>query len=163
MTAAPVQGLHDIALPPAIAWWPPAPGWWLVGALLLLLVARALLALWRRHRRNAYRRAARRALRALAASAAPPADIVLECQRLLRRCCLAICARGDVVRAQGEGWVVLLRRLWPHAPGDAALDALLRDGAYRPPAQLSAADAERMLAFAHGWLRGHRRVSGLQP
>lgn len=149
--------LHDVVAPPVLAWWPPAPAWWLLALLGVLVMIRQMRMAWRRWRANVYRRQALRVIRQLAARTAPPAEAVVTCLALLRRCCLAVKPRGTVVAATGPQWAAMLTAMAPKiALVDDRLRQLLSDGAYRPPQTIARADAEALLAFTRHWIQGHR-------
>src|SRR6056297_2944620 len=88
--------LHDIVVPPRVAWWPPAPGWYVVLVIAFCVAGWLLARGGLRWRRNAYRRAAMKALM----SADSPAAI----SEVLRRTALAIAPRPVVANQTGDAW-----------------------------------------------------------
>jgi len=144
-SAASLEHLNDIVLPPGIPWWPPAPGWY---GLLLLLISVCLWLLWRRWRSwraDAYRRAALRALGAKQDAAA-----VAE---LLRRTALAFAPRETVAGMAGETWAD-----WLAAKCELTMPVEVRQtlvsGVYCGGVDESRFEALR--TYAAGWILHHK-------
>lgn len=142
--ATSLDRLHDIVLPPDVAWWPLAPGWY---ALLVLALAvgggwgwRA----WRRRRASAYRRAALRELETLR-----DAPAIAE---LLRRTALAAAPRVEVASRSGPAWAEWLAVRCPETMPDE-VRRHLESGVYRR------AGAERdftaLRDYAARWITRH--------
>jgi hypothetical protein len=150
-----LSALADIIEPlPLSPWsWPWPPGWWLVAALLILLTLRALIAIGKRWRAQAYRRHARRRL------AQPPIDSATAAAQLvhgldvLRHAASAI--HPAAANMQGERWRTWLRERAPQLPHDARLAELLSTGAYCPAERLSLEDAQRVHHYVSRWLKTH--------
>jgi len=104
-SAASLDRLHDIVLPPEVPWWPLAPGWYVVLGIGLVLVLVLVHRAWERWRANAYRRAARREL----VSAQDAAAI----GELLRRTALAIAPRTVIAEKTGSAWLDWLAQQCP--------------------------------------------------
>ncbi len=140
--------LRDLHLPEAIGWWPLAPGWWLLIALLLLGLALAARASFRRHRRNAARRAALAELARL--KSAWDADrnsaaLAAAVSDLLRRAMLAYAPRHEVAGLTGRAWLEWLdrgleRRPFSNGPGQG-----LADLPYRDPRSVAEVDVDALL------------------
>jgi hypothetical protein len=120
--AAPSRAaMHDLIVPPAIAFWPATPAWAVLFALLALLLTCAGWRAWRRWRRNAYRREALRELTA----ASPP-----RIAAILKRAALVAWPRAQVAGLAGADWAAFLRRTAPRARLDEATALGLADLAY---------------------------------
>jgi len=138
--------LHDLALPPAVPWWPPGPGWYVVIGVLL---AGAVLLVFRtaaRHRANAYRRAALREL-----AVAPDAANIAE---LLRRTALAIAPRNEIAEKTGAAWLDWLAQHCPDLPSDV-VRRQLTSGIYERP--VANDDISALRQYAARWIAKHRR------
>ena len=151
--ATSLDRLHDLALPPAVPWWPPAPGWYVVFALALFAAAWIAIRAWKRWQSNAYRREALREL----ASLERPAAIA----ELLRRTALAIAPRQVVAEKTGTAWVDWLAAQCPESMS-AAVRIQLTVGVYGRPT----ADHElsSLRDYAARWIADHRlRVPDHRP
>lgn len=137
--------LHDVVLPPDIAWWPPAPGWYVVIALILVIAGLLGWTVWKRWQADAYRRAALRRL----SSAADAAAI----GELLRRTALAIAPRPSIAEKTGDAWPGFLNAHCP-APMPSAVRTQLIDGIYRGEA--TPEDLGALRAYAATWIKTHR-------
>lgn len=133
--------LHDIALPPAVPWWPLAPGWYVVLVLVLVLVYRSL----KRWRANAYRRVALREL-----TSARDAPTIAE---ILRRTALAVAPREVIAGTTASVWPDWLSA---HAavPMTATVREVLAGGIYNPRTQESAVAPLR--EYAERWITQHQ-------
>jgi hypothetical protein len=99
---ASLQNLHDIVVPPPVAWWPPAPGWYAVVAVGLAALALLAYHSWKRWRRNRYRGEALRELGRLRETKRQ-ADL-RQLPVLLKRAALSAWPRNDVAALVGEDW-----------------------------------------------------------
>ena len=149
-SAASLDRLHDLVLPPAVPWWPLAPGWYVVMALALLTAAWMSFRAWKRWQSNAYRREAARELASLESSAA-----IAE---LLRRTALAIAPRSVIAEKTGAAWVDWLAVQSPEAMPDS-VRAQLTTGVYGRPAPSPELCALR--DYATRWITRHRRIQPL--
>ncbi|MGO4171230.1 DUF4381 domain-containing protein [Bosea sp. TAF32] len=151
-----LANMADLALPPAIAFWPPAVGIWIVGSAAVAALAvfgwRAL----QRYRADGYLRRAAKEVD----SAARDGDAVGAISAVLKRAAMVAYGRERVAALTGSSWTAFIRATAPSGtPMDglaARLDALFaaNDGA-QAPAQVALATE------AKAWLRGQRgRVSG---
>lgn len=148
--------LRDLHLPEAIGWWPLAPGWWLLLALLLLGLALAARASYRRHRRNAARRGALAELKRLesawdadrntAALAAGTSD-------LLRRAMLAYAPRHEVAGLTGRAWLEWLDRGLERRPFSSGPGQGLEYLPYRDPRSVTEVDIAGLLKAVRSRLR----------
>jgi hypothetical protein len=147
MTSDPasLDRLHDLVLPPAVAWWPPAPGWYALFFLLLLIVVRLGWRWWKRWQANAYRRDA---LRLVATAKDAPA-----LAELLRRAALATQPRQVIAGKTGRDWVEWLEQCAPEAMPDS-VRRLLTAGIYGP--MPDAPDLATLRSYAARWLAGHQ-------
>jgi len=139
--------LRDIHLPDPVGWWPPAPGWWLLFGLTLLLLA--VLVFFRRHRRRSrYRRLALREIDQLAQL--PPAELVAELSKLLRRAALCHFPHRDCAGLCGEAWLEFLDRPFRDHPFSKGIGRCLLEAPYRPEL---VADSRDLLALCRRWLK----------
>ena len=145
LPATSLDRLHDLALPPAVPWWPLAPGWYVLFVLLLIIIGRLAFRTWKAWRANAYRRAALAALESAADAAA-----VAE---LLRRTALAIAPRTTVAGKQGAAWLDWLAAQSAE-PMPEAVRTQLTTGVYGRPD--TTADLAGLRAFAASWIKHHR-------
>lgn len=144
-SAASLDRLHDLTLPPPVPWWPPAPGWYVVAgfvALVLLIVAQRGWAAWRA---RAYRREALRELRA--------ADQAATIAALLRRTALAVVPRSVVAGKSGEAWLDWLSAHGPE-PMPETVRSQLGSGLYGPDSR--ARDLAALRDYAARWISHHR-------
>ena len=144
--ATSLDRLHDIALPPAVAWWPPAPGWYVVFTLALVAAAWMAFRAWKRWQSNAYRREAARELASLESSAA-----IAE---LLRRTALAIAPRSVIAEKTGAAWLDWLAAQFPEPMPDT-VRVQLTTGVYGRPAASEELSALR--DYATRWITNHRQ------
>lgn len=142
---ASLDRLHDIALPPAVPWWPFAAGWYVtIGIVLtaaLFLAHRA----WKTWKANAYRRAALREL-----TLAQDAPAIAE---ILRRTALAIAPREVIAGKTASAWPD-----WLSAHAAVPMTALVREalagGIYNPRTHSSAVAPLR--EYAERWITQHQ-------
>lgn len=148
--------------PPPLGWWPLAPGWW--GLLVLLLLTLALTTWLRKRSRRPARRWQRMALREWAqlqvASRQPGSDdahLAREVQQLLRRYAIARHGREAVAGLSGKAWLDFVVRHgghdWTGESGQALLRCAYGGSATAPKAAVSAADRERWLSGARGFIQ----------
>ena len=147
--ATSLDRLHDIALPPAVAWWPPAPGWYVVFTLALVAAAWMAFRAWKRWQSNAYRREAAREL----ASLGSPAAIA----ELLRRTALAIAPRSVIAEKTGTAWLDWLAAQFPEPMPDT-VRAQLTTGVYGRPA--ASRELSALRDYATRWITRHRQEAG---
>ena len=94
-----LANMADLALPPAVSFWPPAPGIWIIGGTVLAML---LVAAWKAiagYRADAYLREARAELDRL--GPAPPIESVSE---ILKRAAMVAHGRETVASLTGEAW-----------------------------------------------------------
>ncbi len=139
-----LDNLRDIAVPPAVPWWPLAPGWYVVGTLALLGIALLTRRQWKLWKRNAYRREAM--LRLHEAATTP------EIADLLKRTALAAFPRFEVAALSGEDWCLWLEKT-SVAKIPAATRLILAEGVFNPDQN---ADSGELRAFASGWIKNHQ-------
>jgi hypothetical protein len=137
--------LRDIHVPDPISWWPPAVGWWFVAAVVLA----AAVWVWRyRKKRRSVGYRMRRELTTLRQSFARDNDVdrlVQQGSLLLRRACLSGFPREQVAGLTGAAYLAFIDRL---AEADFLPErraALLRDGPYRPSADIDAGEYLELL------------------
>ncbi len=157
---AALEKLADITVPPPPAWTPQTWGWVALGIVLLAIV------IWLAVRAAKHRRANRYRVEALAEMAALESQTADNRQRaaalaampaLLKRVALAAWPRTEVAPLSGQSWVAFLRsHAGRHGFADDAA-RLLADGEYRAEAlaQVSAADAGRIVSNVRRWIEEH--------
>jgi hypothetical protein len=137
--------LHDIALPPAVPWWPLAPGWHVVLGIVLMAALFLARRAWKTWKANAYRRAA---LRELASAQDAPA--IAE---ILRRTALAVAPRELIAGKSAAAWPD-----WLSAHAAVAMPTTVREalaaGIYSPRTQESAVAPLR--EYAERWITQHK-------
>ncbi|ADJ27812.1 DUF4381 domain-containing protein [Nitrosococcus watsonii] len=143
--ATSLDRLHDIVVPPQVAWWPPAPGWYGVLAIVAGVVIALLIWQWLRWRANAYRRTALREL--------DSAQTVAAISEILRRTALVIAPRSTLAPLTGSDWPTWLAARSPY-PMPKQVSEQLEDSAYRKPQ--ATADIRALREYAAGWIRYHR-------
>lgn len=146
-----LANLADLALPPAISFWPPAPGVWILGGAAVAALAVASWRCWQRYRADAYLRSAEAELRA--------ASSAEQVSSVLKRAAMVAYGRGRVASLTGAGWIAFLRET---APAGASVERFATGlgGLFAPQAPGSTADPDSFSAEARIWLRGQRgRVS----
>ena len=146
-SAASLDRLHDLALPPQVSWWPPAPGWYVVIALALIATAWLALRLLRRWQANAYRRAALHELKSL--------DTPAAIAELLRRTALAIAPRPVIAELTGPAWLDWLARQCGEPLPENAREQLT-DGVYG--ATTSGGNLNKLREYAAHWISRHRTL-----
>lgn len=103
--------LHDIHLPAQPSWWPPAPLWWVLGVVLLVSLALAVLRLRRALQRWRWRRLWLHELDVIARHHAQHGELARTAaavSQLLRRATLVIDANAAAL--SGERWLAFLAR-----------------------------------------------------
>ncbi len=144
-SAASLDRLHDLTLPPPVPWWPPAPGWYVVAGFVGANVLVLAYGWWAAWRANAYRRVALRELRA--------ADHAAAIAALLRRTALAVVPRPVVAGKSGAAWLDWLSAHGPDPMPDnvrSQLGAGLYDPQSEPP------DLNALRDYAARWISSHR-------
>lgn len=147
-----LANLADLALPPAISFWPPAAGVWIVAGAAVTALGVAGWRSWRRYRADAYLRCALTEL--------SPASSPEQVSSVLKRAAMIAYGRERVASLTGAGWAAFIRETAPAGqPMDrlaACLGGMLATGG--PTSEYEGASPS---AEAGIWLRGQRgRVSG---
>ena len=143
----------EVVSPAGVSWWPQTVGWLWLGAGLLAYLGLRLWRFLRHWYRNRYRREAIARLQALSTAAAP-AGLASELNRLLKLAALAAFPREQVARLSGPEWIQFLNAQCPSAVFSAQQCQLLAEGPYSG-AQLEPADASQLLAACVAWVRNH--------
>lgn len=152
-----LANLADLALPPAISFWPPAAGVLVLGAALGSALAVAGWRALQRYRRDAY---LRRAADEIDASASHGSA---EVSAVLKRAAMVAYGRERVASLTGPAWMTFLAG---SAPAGTAMDTLKTglQGSFSPGNNPPATGSDALAAEAKAWLRGQRgRVSGKAP
>ena len=140
--------LHDLALPPDIAWWPLAPGWYFIITLLALTSTWIAWRFWSKWQANAYRRAA---LRELAI-----AQDITSIATILRCTALAIAPRELIVGKTNTDWLDWLAEQCP-SPMPSSVRDHLSSGIYAPSTE--PVDLNELREFAALFISQHRKTS----
>ena len=154
------DALRDIrGLDPA-PWWPPGPGWWLVAGLMVLAVA--LVVLYRRRRRlrgERWRRDALTRLRRLERRlpALPLNEAAGELSQLLRRVAMTRHGRRDCASLWGEEWLAWLEHHDPRGFPWRQRGTPLVTSAYAPPGSADGTALTDLVAAARDWIRHDTR------
>lgn len=151
-----LANLADLALPPAISFWPPAAGVWIVaGAAAAALVVAAWRAL-QRYRADAYLRRAAAEIDAATGSGNASGTV----STVLKRAAMVAYGRERVAALTGASWTAFIRET---APAGGRVDRLVAgfDSLFSTSEQMPAAEVAALAADAKAWLRGQSgRVSG---
>ncbi|MGO4405605.1 DUF4381 domain-containing protein [Bosea sp. RAF48] len=151
-----LANLADLALPPAISFWPPAAGVWIVGGAVVAALAVAGWRALRRYRADAYLRRAAAEIDA----AAQGGDAAGAVSAVLKRAAMVAYGRERVASLTGSSWATFLRET---APAGMPLDRFVArpDAVFAANEGAPAQDRAALLAEARAWLQGqHGRVSG---
>jgi hypothetical protein len=154
-----LHGIEEIHLPEPVAWWPQTPGWIILAGLFLLWCLFRLYLAARIWWHNRYRRAALAQLDKLEQRAAGQYQLVLPAlPPLLKATALQAFPRADVAALSGEPWLAFLDRHYDGASFRQGSGRQLLSIAYRPEAdwQLSAGEAQQLIAMCRHWLGQHR-------
>ena len=158
---ASLSQMRDIVEPAAVALWPPAPGLGLLGVLIVLWAATALL-VWRQHRRqNAYRRAALHELAAITERVRSPRDRtegLRQLSVLLKRVALAAYPRATVASLGGDDWLSFLDQCiggnrFSRGPGRVLAAAMAEPS---PGQDLSPSECNDLIRHVQRWITNHR-------
>lgn len=142
-----LANLADLALPPAIAFWPPAAGVWILGAAAVAALAVAGWRGWQRYRADAYLRQAEAEL--------AKASSVEQVSAVLKRAALVAFGRERVASLTGLAWSAFLRET---APARLPINRLAGrlDGLLATDGRAEAQDAASVSVEARAWLRSLR-------
>ncbi len=151
--------LADLALPPAVPFWPPAAGVWIVGAAAVAMLAIAGIRALRRYRADAYLRAAAAELDASVAASPSGIDPVEAVSVILKRAAMVAYGRERVAALTGPGWASFIAQT---APPGARIDDLAGglERLFARPDSAASGDASLLLGQAKAWLRGQRGRMG---
>ena len=142
--------IRDLHLPPEIGWWPLAPGWWAIIAILVILAALGLRALFKGLADSRARRFALRQFEQAKVEYRTHGNLVMlgtSLSELLRRTMLAYAPRAEVAGLSGDAWADWLDRdlpqpLFAKGEGRALLELPYRN----PKADTSDVNVDAMLA-----------------
>lgn len=147
--------LADLALPPAVSFWPPAAGVWIVGGAAVAMLAIAGWRALRRHRADAYLRAAAAELDAslpAGASETATAEIV---STVLKRAAMVAYGRERVAALTGSGWASFIAQTAPPGTRTDVLAASLEQ-LFAGLGSTDAGKAGILVGQAKAWLAGQR-------
>ena len=152
-----LRGLEEIALPPAIAWWPQTPAWGVVLALMAASLGWLGMRVFRSYRSNRYRREAL-ALLARWQAAESWESLLPKLPALLRGVALRAYPRHTVAPLTGDEWLDFLdsncRSGSRFASGTGRLlltVSYARPGACAP----GEADARALVDLCRNWIQRH--------
>lgn len=155
-----LSGLADLALPPAVSFWPPAAGIWIAGGAAAAMLSVAGWRVLQRYRADAYLRAAIAEIEAAAAGAEPGrADMAESVSTILKRAAMAGFGREQVAALTGAAWISFLAQT---APPGARTDILSERLARLFAEAGGSMDGETavLVSQAKAWLRGQRGRAG---
>lgn len=146
-----LANLADLALPPAISFWPPAAGIWLVGGGVVSALAVASWRALQRYRADAYLRRAAEEIDA----AEQDGDAAGAVSAVLKRAAMVAYGRERVASLTGTSWAAFIRET---APADTQMDRLAGslDALFAAGDGTPAQDRTAFSAEAKAWLRGQR-------
>ena len=158
---ASLNNLRGIIEPAGIPWWPPAPGLVLLGMLILLWTAFALMLWWRRWQRNAYRRAALQELVAIEERirySQTRTEGIRQLSVLLKRVALVAYPRMAVASLAGDRWSAFLDRQIGDDTFSIGHSKVLAMAMVdpNPGAYLTTSDCQRLIQAVRRWINDHR-------
>lgn len=149
----PLAGLIDIPLPQEVSLWPQT---WPLRIAIALIVAGALIAIWRLGRRfytNRYRREALRELDAMPGNCAAD-QIAMSLSVLVRRTALGAFPRESVAPLAGPAWLAFLDRSYGGKEFSEGAGSLLVSAPYQR-APISREQTDELTRLVRRWIRGH--------
>ncbi|SFD66708.1 protein of unknown function [Bosea sp. CRIB-10] len=151
--------LADLALPPAVPFWPPAAGIWIVGGAVIAMLAIAGIRALRRYRADAYLRAAAAELDVSVATSPSGIDTVEAVSAILKRAAMVTYGRERVAALTGPSWASFVAQT---APPGARTDVLAAglERLFACPESTAGGDAGLLFGQAKAWLRGQRGRAG---
>ena len=162
--AGSLSNLRDLAMPPAIPFWPPAAGIWILAAALLAILAIVAWRVFMTYRANAYRRAALAEVdaleHALQGGSLRSQAIPTRVFSILKRTALAAFPRSVVASLSGSAFVSFLAT--STAGFDERLAGRMAEYAYGASREPDANDIRAFIADARNWIRGHRLNAGAE-
>ncbi len=157
-----LDALADIVVPEAVSFAPVTLGWKLLAGALILAMALAGMAAYRRYRRNRYRRQALAELKALAAAVTQAGPEKAEALRtvpvLLRRVALSADHRTAVASLSGAAWLDYLDARYPGKGFAAGPGRTVEAVGYLPEPQISALESGTvgaLLEEVRSWIKSH--------
>ena len=153
----PVAGLVDIPLLQPVSLWPQT---WPLRIAIAVLLATAIVGLWRfihQWRVNRYRREALAELSRIERTFDPdkaPAEFVSRVSMLVRRTALAAFPRETIAPLAGSAWLAFLDRTSDGLQFSQGPGRLLASAPYQSTAP-SGADLRPLADLARRWIRGH--------
>lgn len=156
-TTNPLDNLHDLALPPPIAWWPPAPGWWILAVLLLIALAFALRWAWRCYQHTAPKRAALKQLKQHWQAYQQHQNglqLLRDIEILLKQMALSHFPRQQVAPLHGQTWLQFLDKTGQTQGFTRGVGHWLGEGLYQaemPPHQ--PAQLQALVDLCRHWIK----------
>lgn len=152
-----LANLRDLALPPAVSFWPPAPGIWILAAACSAMLA---IVLWRaveRYRAMAYRRAAIAELEVIAAGMTRGEPATVEgISAVMKRVAMAEHGRERVASLSGEAWADFVVGEARSGSDPRTIRTLLSE-TYGARGPRSKAELSQLIEDASIWVRTHRK------
>jgi hypothetical protein len=157
-----LEALADIVVPETVSLTPVTVGWKLLAGVLILALALAGMAAYRRYRRKRYRREALAELKVLSATVTQAGPGKVEALQalpaLLRRVALSADHREAVASLSGEAWLDYLDTRYPGNGFAMGPGREVEAVGYLPEPQVSALDSgavEALLEEIRSWIESH--------
>jgi hypothetical protein len=157
-----LHGIDEIHVPEPVSWWPQTIGWKVLALVLALWLLYRLYLLASRWWKNRYRRVALARLDALQSRANGQYQQVLaSLPELLKATALQAYPRTEIASLSGREWLAFLDAHYDGPEFSGKPGRQLLAVAYQDQSnwQLSAEDANRLIAMVRRWLRQHREHS----
>lgn len=143
--------LADIHLPAAISYWPLAIGWWLALFVVLALIF-LLVVLFLRWKRSPVTAALIELKQLSSQDSHSEAELLTQCDQLLRRTAMALYGREQVAGLSGKRWQNFLLKSGHLSENRFSLPL---DQQYRPNPQIN---RTQLIANTRKWLKTQRRL-----
>ncbi|MHC2068215.1 DUF4381 domain-containing protein [Bremerella sp. T1] len=140
-----LDNLHDIVMPPDVAWFPLAPGWYVLIVIVLVAIGWAMFRVYQKWQANAYRRAALQELQ--------HADSIFAISEILRRTALVFTPRETMVDLIGNDWADWLTQRTSQ-PMPTVVRQAFAEAMYQPNS--AGTNIEPVRAYATAWIQQHQ-------
>ena len=156
-----LEGLHDIVVPPAVAWTPTTAGWYVLLAVVVAAAGWTALARHRTRVANRYRRDALEELAAIKSALgehASRADALAGIPQLIKRVALSVASRAQAASLTGDAWLAFLDQAYGGDGFSSGPGRLIPELAYKPPERLedvTEQQARDLLELVGVWIRSH--------
>ena len=156
-----LEGLHDIVVPPAVAWTPTTAGWYVLLAVVVAAAGWTALARHRTRVANRYRRDALEELAAIKSALgehASRADALAGIPQLIKRVALSVASRAQAASLTGDAWLAFLDQAYGVDGFSSGPGRLIPELAYQPAERLedvTEQQARDLLELVGVWIRSH--------